>query len=101
MIREPHTMEGHFNIYILDHEDDCTGYGKHDRVMACCPEGSELYCRVDHKWNLGTPTPAQVLKAAKKRYQRGKWTLDRMEKSPDGKTTDYFFKQTQPNAKEA
>ncbi len=90
------TMEGHFNVYVRDHEDDCTGYGKHDRVMACCPSGGELYCRVDHKWNLGTPTPAQILKAAKKRnggYQRGKWVLDRVEHYDHGQSTDYYFKQ--------
>lgn len=92
-----HGKYGHLNVLVLDHEDDCTDYGKHDRVVPYCPEGDTLLCRVDHVWQLGMPTPAQVLKAAKKRngsYQRGKFVFDKKETSEDGKTTDFYFLKT-------
>lgn len=91
-----HGKFGHLNVTELDHESDCTGKGKHDRVVACCPDSIELYCRVDHVWELGMPTPEQVLKVAKKRngsYQRGKFIFDRKETYDNGKSTDFYFKR--------
>jgi hypothetical protein len=61
-MKQPHNQPGHLNIYKLDHDDVVTGYGKHDRVVACLPQYHEdirevaVYVRVDHKWNLGMPT---------------------------------------------
>ena len=91
-----HGKFGHLNVKELDHESACTGFGKHDRIVAFCPNGDTLECRVDHVWELGEPSPAQVLKHAKHRngsYQRGKWVFDRKETWPCGKSTDYYFKR--------
>ena len=89
---------GHLNVLVRDHDSYVTGHGKHDRVVAFCPQGNEMYCRVDHKWNLGAPTPTQILKVAKRdngNDQRGRWVLDRAESWGDGKSTDYYFKRAQ------
>lgn len=93
-----HGKFGHLNVLKLDHESDCTAKGKHDRVVAFCPDGGRLYCRVDHVWGLGMPSPAQVLRAAKKcngSYQRGKWVLEGLQTSEDGSCTDFNFKQAE------
>ena len=81
-----------FNIYTPDEKDSCTGYGAHNRVMACCPNRDGLYCRVDHVNGLPDPTIAQILTAAKKQNgTRGHWEFDKMEKHDDGLSIDYFF----------
>lgn len=93
-MKQEHGIEGHLNAYILDHNDSCTGFGKHDRVVAFVPQGGKMYCRVDFNHGLGTPTTAEILKAAKKRNgtdQRGKWIL---ESTYEGETcADYNFIQ--------
>jgi hypothetical protein len=89
-----HGKYGHLNVLCLDHDDACTGFGKHDRVVAFCPKGGEMECRVDHVWELGMPTPEQVLKAAKAQNggdMKGKWLLRSVEPWECGKSTDYYF----------
>lgn len=89
-----HGKYGHFNVRRMDHDSACTGYGVHDRVMACVPQHGMLYCRVDHVWELGAPTPEQVLQAAKKQNgddQKGRWLLHQVQPWECGKSTDYYF----------
>jgi hypothetical protein len=95
-LKDGHGIADQLNAHILDVEDACTGYGQHERVVACCPDAEGLYCRVDVRYSLPIPTPEQVLKAAKARngkYQRGKWTLKSTFTSDDGKTIDFNFVQ--------
>lgn len=86
---------GHLNALIPDHQSYVTGHGAHDRVIACLPEGKELYLRVDHKWNLGMPTEEQMLAVANECNgpMRGKWKLDRTEQHDNGCCTDVFFRR--------
>ncbi len=87
-----HGKFGHLNAYRLDHEDPCTGFGRHDRVVAFVPDAEGLYCRVDHVWSLGMPTERQILAVAKHdNGTRGKWRLDRIEPWDNGKSTDCHF----------
>lgn len=87
-----HGKYGHLNVARLDHESSCTGFGKHDRVVAFCPKGDVMVCRVDHLWELGAPTPEQVLKAAKAQNDtKGVWLLHKVEPWECGKSTDYYF----------
>ena len=75
-IKDWHGKFGHLNVLHLDHESAITNYGKHDRVVATCSQGNELYCRVDHVWGLGMPTDKEVLAVARKTQGlRGKWIL--------------------------
>ena len=92
MKREPHGEPGHVNIYTRDHDSVITAHGQHDRVVAFLPQGDGLYIRVDHKWNLGEPTEAQILAVARKdQGVKGKWKLDRKTPWADGSSTDYEF----------
>ena len=88
-----HGKYGHLNLLILDHDDVVTGFGAHDRVVVFCPDAEGLYCRVDHLWGLGMPTPDQVLKVAKAwpNNLKGKWELDAIVKGE--KSTDFYFKR--------
>ena len=72
--------DGHLNIKIKDHDSCVTGKGIHDRVVACLPGYCEevntiaVYVRIDHKWDLGMPSDAQVIKAFKKdQFISGGW----------------------------
>jgi len=72
---------GHLNVLTPDHKSVVTAHGKHDRVVCFLPQGDELYMRVDLKWGLGMPTPAQMMDVARKdQGVRGRWTFDRMER---------------------
>lgn len=94
--QQPHGEAGHLNIYTRDHDSVVTAHGTHDRVVAFLPQGTALYIRVDHHWNLGRPTPEQVLTAARKDQGiTGRWTLDRAEPWDDGGSTDYHFVRAQ------
>lgn len=94
MKNEPHGERGHINIFTRDHDSVITSYGKHDRVVAFLPQGNELYIRVDHHWQLGEPTHAQILGVARKDQDiKGRWTFDRADRWDDGSSTDYFFKR--------
>lgn len=87
-----HGERGHLNVLTRDHDSVVTSYGKHDRVVAFLPGPVEFYIRVDHKWDLGAPSLAQILTVARKSQGiSGRWTLDRTESRPDGSSTDYFF----------
>jgi len=88
-----HGCFGHLNVLTLDHDSVITSKGEHDRVVAFLPDAKgELFCRVDHVWKLGTPSPEQVLTVARKdQGVKGKWKLDRVEKWENGKSTDFFF----------
>jgi hypothetical protein len=72
MNRQEHGEQGHLNIYKRDHDSVVTGYGKHDRVVACLPcywdniQAVAVYIRIDHKWQLGIPTDKEVITAFKK-----------------------------------
>ncbi len=87
---------GHFNVLVNDHDSIVTHFGKHDRVLACLPNHEGLYCRVDHVWNLGAPTAADVLDVARKHQGvRGRWKLARTQEWEHGGTlhTDFYFIQ--------
>lgn len=97
-----HGELGHFNVFVRDQDDVCTGYGEHDRVMTTLPQYDEefkqvvLYCRVDLKWELGEPTSEQILKVAKKHDgTKGKWTLLSREPWDNGKSIDFTFVKAQ------
>lgn len=94
------TSNGHLNVLKRDHDSVITGFGKHDRVVAFQPEFCAdnqrivLYCRVDHKWNLGAPTTRQILKAAKADQGiKGRFRFIRLDVHHDGKSSDYYFKK--------
>lgn len=91
---------GHINVLVKDHDSCITGFGKHDRVVAFLPyfcadkQCIVLYCRVDHKWNLGKPTTRQILKAAKADQSiKGRFSFIRSEEHYDGRSTDVYFKK--------
>ncbi len=87
-----HGLFGHLNLLTPDHESAVTGYGKHDTVVAYLPDHNGLYCLVLHRWNLGMPTPEQVLEVARKDQGiRGKWLFSHCEKWDDGSKTDFYF----------
>ena len=87
-----HGKYGHINLGWLDHDDARTGYGKHDRIVACCPEGEKGYARVDHVWGLGMPSDTEVVKYYKAhsdvRPLRGKWRVASKRLWDDGKCTE-------------
>lgn len=75
-----HGQEGHLNVCVLDQNSPATGFGDHARVVAFCPKGNALYCRVDLMHGLPEPTPEQVLKAARLDNDlRGKWKLSKVD----------------------
>jgi len=94
-----HGKYGHLNALELDHDSACTGYGKHNRVVAFCPDHEGLYCRVDHVWNLRQPSPCEVLHAAIARNgypDMGRaytWEFERSETHADAESTDFYFKK--------
>jgi hypothetical protein len=77
-----HGKFGHLNVLTLDHEDICTHHGKHDRVTTSLPQYDEevdaiaIYVRVDHVWDLGMPTEAQILDVIRKHDgTKGHWKI--------------------------
>lgn len=89
-----HGLLGHINAVTPDHKRKITGYGSHDRVVVFHPDGSELYCRVDHGWKLRSPTESEILAIARSNEGcnlRGKWKLSRIDVFEDGSATEYFF----------
>lgn len=89
-----HGKFGHLNVMIRDHDSHVTGFGKHDRVVVFGPEGNTFTARVDHKWELGCPTDAQVMKVARKDWTlRGRWVVVSREMTEDGKSTFLEFKK--------
>lgn len=97
MKRELHGEPGHLNVAIRDHDSVITAKGKHARVVAFLPTGSELYARVDMVWpGLREPTPAEILTVARKDQDvRGRWTLDRTARWQNRGTDriDVYFKR--------
>jgi len=78
--------QGHFNTKRKDHDDICTHFGLHDRVMTTLPQYDEgldqiaLYARIDHVWGLGMPTDDQILDICRKHDNtKGKWKLAKQE----------------------
>lgn len=63
-IKNWHGKFGHLNVLIMDHDDECTGYGKHDRIV----NYGDLTGRIDNVWNLGTPSDNEIIKYYKKEY---------------------------------
>jgi hypothetical protein len=93
-IEKPHNQKGHFNICQLDHDSVVTGQGKHDRVMACCPEGNEAYARVDLIWNLGFPTNEQIIKVFKEvNNVKGKWIVKLIDYYDCGQHADIYLER--------
>ena len=97
-MKDCHGETGHFNIYVKDHDSDVTGFCNHDRCVCFHPtydkefDSVVMYCRVDHKWKLGEPTPNQILQVARKHYRvKGKFKLVKAEKWDCGNSTDYYF----------
>lgn len=88
--------EGHLNIYRRDQDSVVTGYGEHYRVVAFLPSCGELYARVDHVHGRQVPTPAQILKVARRSQGvKGRWKLDRIDEYESGgiRRSDVYFKQ--------
>lgn len=97
-MKEAHGEEGHCNIYVRDHDDVITGYGKHDRVICFQPSFCDavkctaVYCRVDHKWGLGMPTTNQVLKVMKKdQCIPGRWIKSLEVPWENNNSTEIYF----------
>ncbi len=76
----------------------------HARVVAFCPDHEGMYVRVDLGHGirkddpsypiLPEPTPAQIVKAAKRRQGpdlKGGWTMKTREVWPCGTSIDYVF----------
>jgi hypothetical protein len=91
-----HGKFGHLNVVKRDHDDICTHYGQHDRVVTSLPQFEDefgcitLYARVDHVWELGHPTPAQIIDVARKHDgTKGHWCF--AKKTPFDNSTEYWF----------
>lgn len=90
-----HGCFGHVNCLLLDHDSVITNYGKHDRVIAFCPDKEGvLTCRVDHLWQLGNPSEKDILTVARKEgYIKGHWKMFDIEKADDGSSTWFYFRK--------
>ena len=93
-----HGKFGHINCKRLDHDSANTGYGKHDRVVACCPyyeptlKSNAVYCRVDLCWELGMPTERQLIAVARKHSDiKGRWKLASTPQFGNGKSIDCYL----------
>lgn len=94
----PHGEEGHCNIYARDHDGAITGKGKHDRVCAFLPGydvdvcRTAVYVRIDHKWGLGMPTDAQVIKAFKADQSiKGRWKKIKEKRWEGNNSTEQWY----------
>jgi hypothetical protein len=92
-----HGCFGHLNVLTKDHDDICTHYGKHDRVVTFLPQyeknlnATAIYVRVDHVWNLGMPTQSQIIDIIRKHDgTTGKWQIVSAFKG-DNNSTDIFL----------
>jgi len=77
-----HGKFGHLNILKLDHDDICTHYGKHDRIVTSLPQYADeveeiaVYVRIDNVWNLGMPSERDINDVIRKHDgTKGKWTI--------------------------
>lgn len=87
-----HGKFGHINVLKLDHDSPITGRGKHDRIVAFCPEGKEGYARIDHVWELGNPTDLEIVKEFKRQNNiKGAWRVESRE-GYDKSTDVYLIK---------
>jgi len=86
VMQDPHGKTGHLNIYVLDERSSVTNYGKHARVVACCPTGNQCYCRVDYVGNMEVPTTEDIVRVAKTTngHMPGKWSLQSREEWTNG-----------------
>lgn len=67
-----HGKFGHLNVLKLDHESECTNFGKHDRIVTY----GDFSGRIDKVWNLGTPSDKDIVKFYKKEWdRRGKFKV--------------------------
>lgn len=91
--QQHHGEVGHLNIYVRDHDSYVTGFGIHDRVVACKPILGGLLVTVDHKWKLGEPTVEQVLTVAlnAELITTRNWAVHSVEQYNDGRKTQYIF----------
>ena len=81
-----HGYFGHLNVLKLDHDDICTHYGKHDRVVTFLPQYEEsinaisVYVRVDHVWQLGMPSENDIRDIVRKHDgTKGRWHITKTE----------------------
>ena len=97
-----HGKFGHLNVKKMDHNSVITGFGKHNRVVAFCPNHEGLYCRVDRVWELRDPTEKEIIKVARTQGAKGKWQLSKKEEYDSyflnnegyGKSVEYHFVKT-------
>ena len=68
---QPHGQTGHVNIYTRDHDSHCTGFGKHNRILAfgCVDDDAQFEVREDLKWGL-PPSTCEQRQAAIRRDWR-------------------------------
>lgn len=93
-----HGKFGHLNVLKLDHDSIETGYGAHDRVVVFQPDYEGLYVRIDHLWELGTPTDKQILKVARgfPNDVKGRWIRKNSSTYNNGMTTDILYERVKP-----
>ena len=60
-----HGKYGHLNAIKLDHDSHVTGYGKHNRVRVCIPQGPRVTVSIDRVWELRDPTDAEIIRVLK------------------------------------
>lgn len=91
------------NVLTPDIKSVITGFGKHNRVLACIPSfDSEfgcvtLYARVDHVNGLRDPSTEEVLTVARKDQDvRGRFKLIETRLFDDGASTEFHFKRLNP-----
>jgi hypothetical protein len=58
--------QGQLNTHGLGSDSFVTGFGKHSRVIAFCPDEEGLCVRVDIRDGLREPTVAEILKVVDK-----------------------------------
>jgi len=93
-----HGKFGHLNVLCLDHEDICTHFGRHDRVVTTLPQFDDevgtitLYVRVDHVWKLGMPSERDILDIIRKHDgTKGRWRIQLVRQWDDLSSTDIWF----------
>lgn len=87
----PHGQEGHINVFVLDEESPCTGFGKHNRVVAFLPDVEGLYVRVDLQGRR-MPTDSEILRVAKLHQGvGGRWKRCREEWHTHKRSLDVYF----------
>lgn len=61
-----HGKFGHLNVLKLDHDSECTGFGKHNRIV----NYGDFTGRIDKVWQLRNPTEKEIVRYYKKEWSR-------------------------------